>query len=105
MNIKYNDKWSKGCSKQGNLTNSFPTTGSTNTEVHSNWFLSDIVKIKTKKCQPAARDMPDLIQTEHVPSKGLARPKNKNKLNEKNKNTNKTNHSKGKKNVVKQRCL
>ena len=45
---------------------------------------------KTKKCQPVAGDMPDLIQTEHVPSKGLARPQNKNKLNEKNKNTNKT---------------
>ena len=30
--------------------------------------------IKTKKCQPAAGDMPDLIQTEHVPSRGLARP-------------------------------
>ena len=30
--------------------------------------------LKTKKCQPVAGDMPDLIQTEHVPSKGLARP-------------------------------
>ena len=29
--------------------------------------------IKTKKCQPAARDTPDLIQTECVPDSGLAR--------------------------------
>ena len=27
-----------------------------------------------KKCQPAAGDMPDLIQTVHVPSSWLARP-------------------------------
>ena len=30
--------------------------------------------IKTKKCQPAAGDRPDLIQTAPVPSRGLARP-------------------------------
>ena len=29
--------------------------------------------IKTKKCQPAARDMADLIKTAHVPNSGLAR--------------------------------
>ena len=40
-------------------------------------------KIKTKKCQPAARDIPDLIQTECVPDSWLACPKNKNKLNRK----------------------
>ena len=34
-------------------------------------------KIKTKKCQPAAGDIPDLIQTEYVPSSGLARPNKK----------------------------
>ena len=39
---------------------------------------------KTKKCQPAAGDMPDLIQTEHVPSRGLTRPK-KNTKHENNK--------------------
>ena len=32
-------------------------------------------KQNTKKCQPAAGDMPDLIQTEHVPNSWLARPK------------------------------
>ena len=32
---------------------------------------------KTKKCQPAAGDWPDLIQTEPVPSRGLARPPKK----------------------------
>ena len=31
---------------------------------------------KEKKCQPAARDTPDLIQTECVPDRGLARSKN-----------------------------
>ena len=36
---------------------------------------------KRKKCQPAARDTPDLIQTECVPDSGLTRQKNK--LNEK----------------------
>ena len=46
--------------------------------------------IKTKKCQPDARDRPDLIQTKPVPSIGLAR-QHKNKLNEKIKNK-KTNH-------------
>ena len=30
---------------------------------------------KTKKCQSAAGDRPDLIQTAPVPSRGLARPK------------------------------
>ena len=39
---------------------------------------------KTKKCQPVARDTPDLIQTECVPDNGLARQKNK--QNEKIKN-------------------
>ena len=38
---------------------------------------------KTKKCQPDAGDRPDLIQTEPVPSIGLARQQNKNKQNEK----------------------
>ena len=32
---------------------------------------------KTKKCQPFARDRPDLIQTVSVPDKGLARPHKK----------------------------
>ena len=40
----------------------------------------------TKKCQPAARDAPDLIQTECIPDRGLARP---NKKNNKKKNSNK----------------
>ena len=34
-------------------------------------------KIKVKKCQPAARDAPDLIQTECIPDRGLARPQKK----------------------------
>ena len=34
------------------------------------------VYIKTKKCQPDAGDRPDLIQTEPVPSTGLARQTN-----------------------------
>ena len=38
---------------------------------------------KTKKCQPDAGDRPDLIQTEPVPSIGLARQHKKNQLNEK----------------------
>ena len=42
--------------------------------------------IKTKKCQPDAGDRPDLIQTEPVPSIGLARQNYKNQLNEKQKN-------------------
>ena len=42
--------------------------------------------IKTKKCQPDAGDRPDLIQTEPVPSIGLARQQNKNKQNEKTEN-------------------
>ena len=33
------------------------------------------VNIKTKKCQPAARGAPDLIQTECTPDRGLARHK------------------------------
>ena len=45
----------------------------------------------TKKCQPDAGDRPDLIQTEPVPSIGLARQQNKNQLNEKLKNE-KTNY-------------
>ena len=45
-----------------------------------------VVLTKTKKCQPDAGDRPDLIQTEHVPSTGLARQNNKNKRNEKYKN-------------------
>ena len=40
---------------------------------------------KTTKCQPDAGDRPDLIQTEPVPSIGLARNKNKNQLNKKQK--------------------
>ena len=42
-----------------------------------------VVLTKIKKCQPDAGDRPDLIQTESVPSTGLARKQNKNKLNEK----------------------
>ena len=33
--------------------------------------------IKTKKCQPAAGDRPDLIQTMPVPSRGLTHPETK----------------------------
>ena len=53
----------------------------------SNVPLVEHVKLtkKHQKCQPAAGDRPDLIQTEPVPSRGLARPKNKNKLNGKKK--------------------
>ena len=36
-----------------------------------------MVKKKVKKCQPAARDAPDLIQTECIPDRGLARPQKK----------------------------
>ena len=32
---------------------------------------------KTKKCQPAARDTPNLIKIEGVPDRGLARPPKK----------------------------
>ena len=46
---------------------------------------------KTKKCQPDAGDRPDLIQTEPVPSIGLACQQNKNQLNVKLKNE-KTNY-------------
>ena len=47
---------------------------------------SDKTMIKTKKCQPAAGDRLDLIQTRPVPSKGLTRQQNKNNgtKNEKN---------------------
>ena len=63
----------------------------TKKKLHSKKIQSPIVKVvkvdkvpkKPKKCQPPAGNMPDLIQTEHVPSRGLARQKNKNKLNEK----------------------
>ena len=44
--------------------------------------------IKIKKCHSEARDRPDLIQTAPVPGGSLARPKNKNKLNEKSKKHN-----------------
>ena len=38
--------------------------------------LSSVLKNKkTKKCQPVAGDMPDLIQTVHVPSKRAGTPK------------------------------
>ena len=37
------------------------------------------VQIKQQKCQPAARDTPDLIKTECVPDRGLARQKRKRK--------------------------
>ena len=37
--------------------------------------LTSSIKIKTQKCQPAAGDRLDLIQTTPVPSSGLARPK------------------------------
>ena len=40
-----------------------------------------IVQQNKKKCQPAARDTQDLIQTWCVPDRGLAHPQNKNKLN------------------------
>ena len=42
--------------------------------------------IKTKKCQPDAGDRLNLIQTEPVPTIGLARQQNKNKQNEKTEN-------------------
>ena len=50
-----------------------------------------LIMSKTKKCQPDAGDRPDLIQTEPVPSIGLARQQNKNKQNEKTENR-KSNH-------------
>ena len=49
------------------------------------WITDDL--IKTKKCHSEARDRPDLIQTAPVPGGGLARPQNKNKQNEKSKNS------------------
>ena len=49
----------------------------------------ETIKTKTKKCQPAAWDAQDLIQTWRVPHSRLARKKNKNKLNEKSKTTKK----------------
>ena len=50
-----------------------------------------LIMSKTKKCQPDAGDRPDLIQTEPVPSIGLACQQNKNQQNEKIKNI-KINH-------------
>ena len=47
--------------------------------------------IKTKKCQPVARDRPDLIQTESVPDKGLARQPKKINRTKKLKNKSKEN--------------
>ena len=41
----------------------------------SNELLQSKCQIKTKKCQPAARDTTDLIQTDGVPDSGLSRPK------------------------------
>ena len=53
-------------------------------DVHNEIYHMDGSSVtKTEKCQPAAGDMPDLIQTEHVPSSWLARSKNKNQQNEK----------------------
>ena len=49
---------------------------------------------KNKKCQPAAGDMPDLIQTEHVPSSWLARPNKKITKTRKSKKMSKTEKSK-----------
>ena len=43
-------------------------------------------EIKHKKCQPAAGDTPDLIQTECVSDSGLARPNKKIKTERKNSN-------------------
>ena len=45
--------------------------------LHKMTKIPQIPKIKTKKCQPAARDTPDLIQTECVPGRGLTRHKTK----------------------------
>ena len=46
-----------------------------NTDTNMNViFLKIRPKKKTKKCQPAAGDTPDLIKTECVPNSGLARP-------------------------------
>ena len=53
--------------------------------------LKNTGKIKTKKCQPAASDTPDLIKTERVTDSGLARP---NKKINKMKNSNKMKHEK-----------
>ena len=64
-------------------------SSSTVENLHENDSSSlKMLKIKTKKCQPAASDTPDLIQTECVADRGLARQKNKNKQNIKNKNKN-----------------
>ena len=44
--------------------------------INKSAVVSDLSSIKTKKCQPDAGDRPDLIQTEPVPSTGLARQTN-----------------------------
>ena len=64
------DKWIKG-------VKFWQTSGQCSNEKKS---------IKSKKCQPAAGDRPDLIQTEPVPSRGLARPQKINRT-KKSKNT------------------
>ena len=46
-----------------------------NKEWKSCELLRSKCQIKTKKCQPAARDTTDLIQTDGVPDSGLSRPK------------------------------
>ena len=43
--------------------------------LHTNQYNLTQVSTKSKKCQPDAGDRPDLIQTEPVPSTGLARSK------------------------------
>ena len=57
-------------------------------------LFSQSIKTKTKKCQAAARDTMDLIQTTCVPDSRLARLNKKNKLNVKKKNENKENSTK-----------
>ena len=39
------------------------------------YTMTKMSNINIKKCQPPAGDMPDLIQTEHVPNRRLAHPK------------------------------
>ena len=58
-------KRTKSCHKDGVMTD-----GKNNKSYQNN-----IVTKKTKKCQPAAGDMTDLIQTDHVPNSRLTRPK------------------------------
>ena len=75
-------KKTKSCRKNGHMKN-----GNTSKSCQNN-----IVTKKTKKCQPAAGDMTDLIQTVHVPNSGLTRPtkkisERKNKINKKLKRT------------------